>query len=128
MTNTLSSLALLLATLSPGAGGDALVPGRDGNYDFETSSLIGTVWEGKIVVDDTSIVRFDPKGVLRIRYFNQTTLQANWRQQGDKIVVCEGLLQNDLVVGSAKNKAGLKWTWELKRKPASAGNIFGGAP
>jgi hypothetical protein len=107
-------------------------PGRTGDYEYETS-LIGTVWEGKIIYDDTSIIRFDANGVLRIKYFNQTTLQANWKQQGDRIVIeinnkyveCNGFLRDDRLVGSAKNRAPANWTWEMKRKPVSAGNIFG---
>lgn len=130
------AVLLLLAGAAPGANDDSL-PGRDGNYEFEMSSLIGTVWEGKIVYDDTSIIRFDPKGVLRIHYFNQNNLQASWRQNGDKIVIeinnkyveCEGrLLHNDRMLGTAKNKANSNWSWEMKRKPPAAGTIFGGTP
>jgi hypothetical protein len=129
------TLLLMLAGAAPGANDNPL-PGRDGNYEFETASLVGTVWEGKIVIDDTSIVRFDPNGVLRIRYFKQNTIQASWSQKGDKIVItinnkyveCDGLFRNDRLLGSAKNKAGMNWTWEMKRKPSSEGQIFGGAP
>jgi hypothetical protein len=126
---------LTLAGAALGAN-DEPVPGRDGNYEFGTASLIGTVWEGKLVYDDTSIIRFDPKGVLRIQYYKQTTLQASWQQQGDKIIItinnkyveCNGLLRNDRLSGSAKNLAGNNWTWEMKRKPPSEGKIFGGTP
>jgi hypothetical protein len=129
------TVLLLLAGAAPGANDNPL-PGRDGNYEFETASLVGTVWEGKIVFDDTSIIRFDPKGVLRIHYFKQNTLQASWQQQGDKIIItinnkyveCEGFLRNGRLVGSAKNKANNNWTWEMKRKPPSEGQIFGGTP
>src|ERR1700691_3612291 len=96
------TLLLMLAGAAPGANDNPL-PGRDGNYEFETASLVGTVWEGKIVIDDTSIIRFDPNGVLRIRYFKQNTIQASWSQKGDKIVItinnkyveCDGLFRND---------------------------------
>lgn len=127
---------LFLAGAAPAANDDSL-PGRDGNYEIEMSSLVGTVWEGKIVYDDTSLIRFDPKGVLRIRYFNGINMQASWRQQGEKIVIeinnkyveCDGrLLHSDRMLGTAKNKANSNWNWEMKRKSATAGNIFGGTP
>ena len=57
MTNTLSTLAVLLTALAPAAGSDEAIPGRDGNYEFDAVSLVGTVWEGKLVYDDTSIIR-----------------------------------------------------------------------
>jgi hypothetical protein len=112
------------------------LPGRDGNYDFDSVSVLGTVWEGKIVYDDTSIVRFDANNVLRIRYFNQTTMQASWWQKGDKIIIeinnkyveCKGVVRSDRIVGSATNKANANWNWEMKRKPTSEGSIFGKTP
>jgi hypothetical protein len=130
------TVLLLLAGAAPGANDDA-VPGRDGNYEFETSSVLGTVWEGKIVYDDTSLIRFDAKGVLRIRYFNRTNMQASWRQQGDKIIIeinnkyveCDGrLVRADQMLGTAKNKANNNWSWEMKRKPPTAGIIFEATP
>jgi hypothetical protein len=133
--NALQSLALMLAVATPGAGDDPF-PGRDGDYQFESASLVGTVWEGRIVFDDLSIIRFDRNGVLRIRYFNQLNLQANWRQNGGTIIIeinnkyveCEGRMRNDRLVGTAKNKANSNWVWELTRKAPSAGNIFGAMP
>ncbi len=121
----------LLVMPAPASDTEPL-PGRGGDYEFETS-IVGTVWEGKLVYDDTSIIRFDPNGVLRIRYFKQTTMQANWRQEGERIVIeinnkyveCEGYLRDGRLVGKAKNRAPATWNWEMKRRPASEGTIFG---
>jgi hypothetical protein len=125
-------LICLLVTPAPASDSEPM-PGRSGDYEFDAISLIGTVWEGKIVYDDTSLIRFDPNGVLRIRYFQGTTMQANWKQQGDRIVIeinnkyveCEGFLRDGRLVGKAKNKAPTNWNWEMKRRPASDGSIFG---
>lgn len=127
---------ILLATFAQAVSNDDALPGRDGNYDIETSSLVGTVWEGKIVFDDTSIVRFDRNGVLRIKYFGQTNMQANWRKQGDTIIIeinnkyveCQGKLHGERMTGTARNKADPDWKWEMKKLPASSGKIFGDMP
>ena len=127
MTNALSPLVLLLATLSPAASGDDPLPGRDGSYQFEGVSIEGTVWQGVFWPNDKVILRFERGGVLWYRYPGGVSREGSWKQNGNAIYLetvnkyaeYHAVLRGDRLIGSASNVTKLKWTFEMKRQPAS---------
>jgi hypothetical protein len=129
MTNTLSSLVVLLATLGTCAANDDPVPGRGGNYEFAPETVEGTTWEGGLD-HGAFILRFEGSGVLRCSWWSANLRNCTWRQKGNVIYLelgsrlgeyrCE--IHGDQLIGEASNKVGAHWKWDVKlrgptRKP-----------
>jgi hypothetical protein len=123
MTNTLSSVVVLLATLTTGVSSDDSVPERSGNYEFSHETKVeGTTWEGRSNLG-VFIVRFERGGVLSYTSPGGTYRNGTWRQLGNVIYLemnnhyadYRGEIRGDRLVGEASNKVGAHWKWDVKR-------------
>ncbi len=130
-TALLATAALLLLVVPAPASDDEPLPGRDGNYQFETFQVEGTVWQGRLIPEADMIVRFERGGVLYYRYTNGNVVSraGSWKQTSATTVYLEtnnkyaeytAIIRGDHMIGEAHNIRPFQWKWEMKRLPASA--------
>jgi hypothetical protein len=128
----LATAALLLLTVPAPASDDDPLPGRGGDYQFETFQLEGTVWQGRLIPEAELIVRFERGGVLCYQYVNNATVtsrEGSWKQTSPTTVYLEthgryaeytAVIRGNNLIGEAHNIRPFQWKWEMKRMPASA--------
>jgi hypothetical protein len=121
MTTTLTSLVLLAAALVPAAPGEDALPGRDGNYELEPNSVVGTVWKGKLG-SQVWIIRFQRGGTLSYTLDRFGARDVSWKQQGNVVTMRANngnsefrlVIEGQRLRGEGHNLAGEHWQLDMK--------------
>jgi len=106
---------------SPVAAADqGAAPARPASCD----SLAGTTWEGTDSHGSFYVFHFQPDGALHYTNPNGNWRKATWKQDGasvyfetnDRYSEYSGTIDGDRMSGSARNRPGHQWTFQVERR------------
>src|SRR5262249_20522250 len=111
----------LATALVPATPGEDALPGRDGNYELEPNSVVGTEWKGKLGLQ-TWIIRFERGGTLRYTLDGLGARDVSWIQQGNVVTMRANngysefrlVMDGNRLRGEGHNKANENWKLDMK--------------
>jgi hypothetical protein len=86
-------------------------------------SVEDTVWSGSDTADGRLVLRFLKGGILDYSTATGTYRNGTWKQKGGSIYLemnnkyaeYHGTMKGNEIAGKGGNRAGLKWTWTVKK-------------
>src|SRR5262249_18143954 len=120
------AVLLLVVALSLGFA-PAPLPRRERTGAQRPVLVEGTAWSGMDSEGKRYVFRFLPGGNLDYTSPTGRFRNGTWRQSGDAVFMetnqryweFNGVVRGDKLLGKAVNVRGGKWTYDLKRDPAS---------